>query len=73
MSNHICEKCGSNEAVMRLTQIVNNEMSTYHLCETCAAEKGVETAPEAANFPLTDFLAQMGDERGESDTTPDLE
>ena len=73
MSNHICEKCGSNEAVMRLTQIVNNEMSTYHLCETCAAKKGVETAPEAANFPLTDFVAQMGDERGESDTTPDLE
>ena len=58
---------------MRLTQIVNNEMSTYHLCESCAAEKGVDTQPESVNFPLTDFLAQMSDEGGEVDTAPDVQ
>jgi protein arginine kinase activator len=47
--------------VVHLTQIVNNEMSTFHLCEKCAAEKGLETSPEPVNFPLTDFLAQMGE------------
>lgn len=57
----VCDNCGSGDAVVHLTQIVNNEMSTYHLCEKCAAEKGLETTPEPANFPLTDFLAQMGE------------
>lgn len=56
----ICDNCGSGDAVVHLTQIVNNQMSTFHLCERCAAEKGLETAPEPANSPLTDFLAQMG-------------
>src|SRR3990172_7810042 len=57
----VCDNCGSGDAVVHLTQIVNNEMTTFHLCEKCAAEKGLETAPEAVNFPLTDFLAQMGE------------
>lgn len=61
MADHLCENCGSNEAVVHLTQIVNNEMATYHLCEKCAAAKGFETSPEPANFPLSDFLAQMGE------------
>ena len=57
----VCDNCGSGDAVVHLTQIVNNEMSTFHLCERCAAEKGLETPPEPVNFPLTDFLAQMGE------------
>lgn len=60
MSDMVCDNCGSTDAVVHLTQIVNNEMSTYHLCETCAAEKGLEATPEPASVPLTDFLAQMG-------------
>lgn len=60
MSDMVCDNCGSTEAVVHLTQIVNNQMTTHRLCEKCAAEKGLETAPEPVNFPLTDFLAQMG-------------
>jgi len=62
MSDMVCDNCGSTEAVVHLTQIVNNQMSTHRLCEKCAAEKGLETAPEPAAFPLTDLLAQMGKE-----------
>ncbi|HSH45438.1 MAG TPA: hypothetical protein VK966_06265 [Longimicrobiales bacterium] len=58
----LCDHCGENEAVIHLTQIVDNEMGTFHLCEACAAEKGLEPEPGSANFPLTDFLAQMGQE-----------
>jgi protein arginine kinase activator len=58
----LCEHCSKNEAVIHLTQIVNNQMGTFHLCETCAAEKGLEPEPGIAGFPLTDFLAQMGQE-----------
>jgi protein arginine kinase activator len=56
----VCDHCGANEAIIHLTQIVNNQMSTAHLCEDCAAEKGLEPGVNAGNFPLTDFLAQMG-------------
>lgn len=55
-----CDHCGEQEAVIHLTQIVDNEMSTFHLCETCAAEKGLEPGVASANVPLTDFIAQMG-------------
>lgn len=55
-----CDHCGDREAVIHLTQIVNNEMSTFHLCEECAAEKGLEPGASMGNFPLQDFLAQMG-------------
>lgn len=57
-----CDNCGSEDAVVHLTQIVNDQMSTYHLCEKCAAAKGLETSGVQSKFPLTDFLAQMGDE-----------
>ena len=54
-----CEECGGNEAVVHLTQVVNNEMTVVHLCEVCAAEKGLE-ASSAPISPLSDFIAQMG-------------
>jgi len=71
MSDMVCENCGSTDAVVHLTQIVNNEMSTHHLCETCAAEKGLESAPETANMPLMDVIAQMTEESAESSSSTD--
>jgi protein arginine kinase activator len=62
MPDMVCDNCGSTEAVVHLTQIVNNQMSTHRLCQKCAAEKGLETTPEPAAFPLTDLLSQMGKE-----------
>lgn len=57
----LCEKCGQHDATTHLTQIVNNEMSTFHLCDGCAVEKGLEpSVSSTATTPLTDFLAQMG-------------
>lgn len=55
-----CDHCGGREAEIHFTQIVDNEMTTYHLCEDCAAEKGVTPAAGPESLPLTDFLAQMG-------------
>ncbi len=55
----LCDNCGKNEAEVHLTQIVDNEMTTVHLCPGCASEKGLD-AGGAKNLPLTDFLAQMG-------------
>lgn len=58
----VCDNCGSGDAVVHLTQIVNNQISTYHLCQECAAEKGLEAGPSGADVPLTDFLAQMDED-----------
>ena len=55
-----CDHCGKNEAIIHLTQIVDNQMTTKHLCEGCAAEKGLSPTTGPVNFPLTDFLAQVG-------------
>jgi len=67
----VCDICGSGDAVVELTQIVNNQVTTSHLCEKCAAAKGLDTAPEPTNFPLTDFLAQMGEESSAEERASD--
>jgi len=59
-----CERCGSHRAETLLTQVVQNESRSLHLCESCAAEMGVGSPALPAAFPLGDFLAQMGEERG---------
>jgi protein arginine kinase activator len=56
----VCENCKQRDAVIHLTQIVDNAVTTTHLCEACAADKGVETGHTAAKFPLGDFLATLG-------------
>ena len=56
----LCDQCGENEAIIHLTTIQNNQIITSHLCEGCAAEKGMEPGVTMGNLPLTDFLAQTG-------------
>ncbi len=55
-----CDQCREREAVIHLTQIVNEQVTTLHLCERCAAEKGVESPSGVAKTPLGSFLAAMG-------------
>ena len=55
-----CDNCKEREAAVHLTQIVDNSVTTLHLCPQCAAEKGVQTSANVAKFPLSDFLASMG-------------
>jgi protein arginine kinase activator len=55
-----CDNCGRNESAIQLTQVENNEMKVLHLCEECAAERGVELETQKSNAPLADFLAQIG-------------
>ena len=57
-----CEQCREREAVIHLTQIVNEQVTTLHLCERCAAEKGVESPGAQPKTPLGTFLAAMGQE-----------
>lgn len=64
-----CDHCGERPAAIHLTQIVNNDVTTVHLCETCAEEKGIHSEASVAKFPLSDFLASMG-EKGAAEALP---
>ena len=65
-----CEQCREREAVIHLTQIVNEQVTTLHLCERCAAEKGVESPGSQPKTPLGSFLAAMGQELPEQVPAP---
>jgi protein arginine kinase activator len=52
----ICSQCQERDAVVHLTQIVDNSVTQVHLCEKCAAERGIETVSTAPMHPLGEFL-----------------
>lgn len=56
----VCDNCGESDAVVHLTQVVDNVTTTSHLCEKCAAEKGIETQVPPKSLGVADFLAKMG-------------
>lgn len=55
-----CQNCNQRPAAIHLTQIVDNSVTTVHLCEQCASEKGVQTGASLAKFPLSGFLSALG-------------
>ncbi len=55
-----CESCGEQEASIHLTQVEQNEMRTFHLCDACASEQGLESGVQGGSAMLADFLAEMG-------------
>ncbi|MBK8004019.1 MAG: UvrB/UvrC motif-containing protein [Gemmatimonadetes bacterium] len=55
-----CDQCHERDAVVHLTQIAEDQVVTVHLCERCAAEKGVESAASLGKTPVGAFLASMG-------------
>ncbi len=52
----VCEHCKERDAVVHLTQIVESAVTQLHLCEKCAAAKGIETTVAMPKHPLGDFL-----------------
>lgn len=52
----VCDTCRERDAVVHLTQIVESVVSQVHLCEQCAAARGIETTVALPKHPLGDFL-----------------
>ena len=52
----LCDQCHERDAVLNLTQIVENAVTQLHLCEKCAAERGIETTVSMPKHPLGDFI-----------------
>ena len=68
----LCDNGHERDAVVHLTQIENNSVTQIHLCERCAAERGVETTVAEPKHPLGELLhavqSQLAspDDRGEA-------
>ena len=56
----LCSQCHERTAVVNLHQIADGEVVLLHLCERCAAEKGVDSSSTLTKTPVGTFLASMG-------------
>lgn len=54
----LCEICGKKEASVEFTEIIDDEVTQLHLCESCAKEKGIEMEQ---HFSIADLLAGLTD------------
>lgn len=52
----LCDQCKERDVAVLLTTIEENTVRQLHLCEKCAAERGVETPSAMPKHPLGDFL-----------------
>jgi protein arginine kinase activator len=55
----ICDVCREGDAVIELTEVEGTGVRLLHLCERCAAERGVETTVSAPKPQITDFLQSV--------------
>jgi ATP-dependent Clp protease ATP-binding subunit ClpC len=56
----LCQKCGSRQANIHITRIVNGRKQTEHLCTRCAAELGL-TPGGGSPFPAFDAFGGFED------------
>jgi protein arginine kinase activator len=63
----VCDECKKNEATIHFTQIFNNKVTKFHLCQECAKEKGImfpsldEALFEGPHLALASLLAGLSD------------
>lgn len=55
----VCDLCKNGDAVIQLTEIEGSGVRQLHLCEKCAAERGVETTVGAAKPQINNFLQTL--------------
>lgn len=57
----VCQECGKKQAALHFTKIVNGEKTEFHICESCAREKG-EMIPGTTNgFSIHNLLSGLLD------------
>ena len=55
-----CDNCHERDAVVELTQVADDTKVELHLCEKCAAEKGISTSASLTKIPVGGFVAALG-------------
>lgn len=54
-----CQGCHQREAVVHLTHVADDRVTTVHLCSRCAAERGIATDPVSLGPPLAALFATL--------------
>ena len=60
----LCDNCGKEPAKIHYKEIKDNQTTEFHLCEKCAAEKGIQIPPPKQPFPIPTILTEMVEEVG---------
>lgn len=58
----LCQNCHQNDATVHLTQVVDGKVEKYHLCEGCAAQKGIDVHAEPMD--LSGVMANLKEQLG---------
>lgn len=51
----LCERCNKNPATMHYTQVINGEVTEYHLCEKCARDE--KLTKDFSDFDIFNMFA----------------
>lgn len=54
-----CQECGKKPATLHFTKIVNGEKTEFHICESCAREKGELIPGTAGGFSIHNLLSGL--------------
>lgn len=55
----LCQECGAKQATFHLKKYVNGEKTEFHLCESCAREKGEAIQGTANGFSIHNLLSGL--------------
>ena len=61
----LCQNCHKNEATVHIQQIVDGHVKSFHLCESCAAEKGADD-PDLPELNLAEVLFDLAGKAAEA-------
>lgn len=59
-----CQECGVKPATLHFTKIVNGKKTEFHICESCAREKGELIPGTAGGFSIHSLLSGLLDLEG---------
>ena len=54
----LCQNCHENEATVHIQKIVDGQVTSFHLCEACAAKKGSDD-PDLPELNLAEVLFDL--------------
>jgi protein arginine kinase activator len=57
----LCQECGKRPSTLHFTKIVNGEKTEFHLCESCAREKGEFISGTSNGFSIHNLLSGLLD------------
>ncbi|AWB46168.1 hypothetical protein DCC85_19695 [Paenibacillus sp. CAA11] len=57
----LCQECGKRPASLHFTKIINGEKTEFHICESCAREKGEVIPGTSGGFSIHSLLSGLLD------------